>query len=96
MSSAAGKRRMARVAALGCVICARIGYGHTPGEVHHIRTEQGASNRASDGNTICLCPEHHRGASGFHGLGRKAFERTYKVTEIDLLGETNLLLEDAR
>ena len=93
MSSAAGKRRMGRVASLGCVLCRRIGYGQTPAEVHHIRTEQGAASRASDGNTIPLCPEHHRGSGGIHGMGRRAFERTYNVTEIELLGETNLLLE---
>jgi len=32
-----------------------------------------------------LCPEHHRGNTGIHGLGRKAFERKYQITEEGLL-----------
>lgn len=86
--SAAGKRHMGRVAEVGCVLCHHLGHGYTPCEVHHIRTDQGASQRASDMLTVPLCPEHHRGGSGFHGLGRKAFERTYKLTELDLLAMT--------
>lgn len=93
--TSAEKSRMSRVAGLGCILCHRLGWGATPAEVHHIRTEQGAGRRAHDGLTIPLCPEHHRGGSGIHGMGRKAFERTYRVTEIDLLGETNLRLEEA-
>jgi hypothetical protein len=34
---------------------------------------------------IGLCPEHHRGNTGIHGMGRKAFEREYGVTEEELL-----------
>jgi hypothetical protein len=39
-----------------------------------------------------LCPEHHRGNSGIHGMGRKAFERKYSLTEEDLLRQTLELL----
>lgn len=84
---------MGRVARLGCVLCHHLGYGPTPAEVHHIRTEQGVSMRASDMLTVPLCPEHHRGGSGVHGLGVKAFERTYKVSELDLLAMTIEMLE---
>lgn len=86
--SAAGKRHMGRVAAAGCMLCKHLGYGHTPAEVHHVREEQGAAQRASDFLTTGLCVEHHRGGTGIHGLGRKAFERTYKLTELDLLAMT--------
>jgi hypothetical protein len=37
---------------------------------------------------IGLCREHHRGDTGIHGLGRKAFERKYGLTEEDLLAYT--------
>lgn len=86
--SAAGKRHMGRVAEQGCCICRRLGYGATPAEVHHARTGVGAGQRNSDWLTVGLCPEHHRGASGVHGLGVRAFERTYGVTELDLVAET--------
>ena len=79
---------MGRVAGLGCILCRELGWGDTPAEVHHIREGQGAAMRASDFLTIPLCPEHHRGASGVHGMGVKKFERTYKLTELDLLALT--------
>lgn len=71
----------------GCIICARLGYPGTPAEIHHIRTHTGAGRRASHFDTLPLCPEHHRGNTGIHGLGRKAFERRYGVTELELLDQ---------
>ena len=88
--SAAGKRHMARVAELPCLIC-----GARPVEVHHIREGQGAAQRAQDTLTCPLCPEHHRGASGIHGLGRRGFFARYKLDELDLLALTIELLERA-
>ena len=88
MSSAAGKRHMGRVAGIGCILCRHLGYGQTPAEVHHIRDGQGAAQRANDTLTVPLCPEHHRGQSGLHGMGVKAFERTYRLSELDLLAMT--------
>jgi len=86
--SAAGKRHMGRVADLGCCLCRHLGYGNTPSEVHHIRADQGVSQRSSDMLTVPLCPEHHRGASGLHGLGVKGFYTRYKLSELDLLAMT--------
>jgi hypothetical protein len=74
---------MGRVAALPCILC-----GAQPVEVHHIREGQGAAQRARDTLTVPLCPEHHRGASGIHGLGRKGFYSRHKRDELDLLAET--------
>lgn len=79
---------MAKVAGLGCILCRHLGYGQTPAEVHHLKEECGAGQRQSDYITVPLCTEHHRGGSGLHGLGRKAFERTYRLTELDLLAMT--------
>ena len=76
---------MERIASLGCVVCRRIlGVVYTPAECHHI----GDSSDRSDWLTIPLCTEHHRGATGFHGLGERAFDRTYKTSELRLLGMT--------
>lgn len=84
----AERSHMGKVAALGCVLCRRLGYGETPAEVHHVREGQGGAQRASDFLTIPLCPEHHRGASGLHGLGTRGFERRYGIDELGLLAET--------
>lgn len=87
---------LSRVASLGCRLCVRMGYGETPAEIHHQRTGIGAGSRASHTRTVGLCPEHHRGNTGLHGLGRKAFERTYGITEVELIDEVRKLLgEDA-
>lgn len=82
------KAHMGRVAAAGCVLCHHLGYGDTPAEVHHIREGQGAAQRASDWLTVPLCPSHHRGQEGVHGLGTKGFYTRYKLTELDLLAMT--------
>jgi hypothetical protein len=39
-----------------------------------------------------LCPEHHRGNTGVHGLGAKGFEKRYNLTQGDLLEQTKALL----
>ena len=83
--SAAAKRHLARVAALGCVICARLGYADTPAEIHHPRFAAGMAQRASDWLAIPVCPEHHRGSTGIHG-DRSAL-RQLKTDEPDLLAD---------
>ena len=83
----------ALTAALGCILCQRLGYGSTPAEIHHIRRFGMPRDQAP---FIPLCPEHHRGKSGVHGLGRKAFESRYGLTENDLLKEVIDLLPKQR
>ncbi len=74
---------MGRVKSLGCLICSEVlGVNDSPADAHHV------FQKRSDWLTVPLCPEHHRGATGFHGLGQRAFERTYKLTEADLLAMT--------
>ena len=76
------KNYMARVARLGCILCSSVlGYEDSPAELHHIRR---AGVRATS-PIIPLCPEHHRGNNGIHGLGRKGFERKWNTTEEALL-----------
>lgn len=86
--SAKGKRHMGRVAKVPCVLCARMGLGDTPAQVHHLKYGQGASDRASDLLTIALCPEHHNGPSGVHMLKEHGLYRMYKCSELDLLADT--------
>lgn len=74
-----------QVASLGCIACRLLGYGETPASLHHPRTGQGASQRASDWLVIPLCQEHHQGKNGIHGHG---FEAINKMTEMDLLAAT--------
>ena len=90
--SAAAKRHMDRVAALGCLLCRKLGDSGSAAELHHIREGQGMSQRAQDVLVLPLCPEHHRGASGVHGLGKRMFYTRYRVDELDLLAETLELL----
>jgi hypothetical protein len=67
----------------GCTLCFHRGYRDLPPcEVHHKRGGAGAGRRGTI--VMGLCPEHHRGQTGLHGMGRKAFERHYGVTEDEL------------
>lgn len=92
MSNAA-KRHLSRIAGLGCILCRRLGTPGTPAEIHHLRDGAGAAQRGSDWTAIPLCPEHHRGASGLHGLGTRGFAARYRVDELGLLADTIEALE---
>lgn len=86
---------MARVKQLPCVLCLEVYGQHVEGcDAHHIREGQGMGGRADDYLTIPLCKEHHQGATGIHGLGRRAFERVHRTTELDLLARTIQLLTE--
>jgi hypothetical protein len=82
---------MARVAELGCAICRRSGHPDTPALVHHLRSGTGLG-RASHFDTMPLCHEHHAGNTGIHGMGRRAWERHFGVTEREILDETKKAL----
>jgi hypothetical protein len=86
----AEKQHYAKIAQLGCSLCRHLGYGETPCEIHHIRRYGGKRENAE---VIGLCPEHHRGNAGVHGLGRKGFEARYGLDEQALLLQTMELLE---
>ena len=75
------KEHYRKLAEFGCALCYKLGYEGTPAEIHHIRR----AGKRSDAPVIPLCPEHHRGNSSIHGMGRKQFERTFKTTEEELL-----------
>ena len=93
MTTKAERDHMGAVASLGCVVCRNLGFGATPAEVHHIGN--GAlGKKASNFETIGLCPTHHR--NGGHGVavhaGRKAFEANFG-TERELLEQTRRELD---
>ena len=73
---------MDRVAAIGCLICKDWHGTNSPAELHHI----GDSAVRSDFLVVPLCPEHHRGATGRHGLGERVFNSRYRTSELALLG----------
>ena len=85
MTTKAEKQHMSRVAELGCCLCHRIHGPHDAGpvELHHLRA--GGWGKGGYLTVMGLCIEHHRGNTGIHGLGTKAFERQYEVTQQELL-----------
>lgn len=79
-----------QIARLGCILCSTVlGFEGSPAELHHIRRFGG---KRSSSPVIPLCPEHHRGNSGVHGLGAKGFERKWGVTQEGLLERVNTKL----
>jgi hypothetical protein len=81
-----------KIARLGCSLCRHLEYGETPAEIHHLRRYGGKRSLAE---VIPLCPEHHRGNTGLHGLGRKGFENKYGIDEDFLLEQTKSLIYSA-
>lgn len=78
----AERKHYEKLAGLGCSLCRHLEYGETPAHIHHIRR---LGMKRVNAPVIPLCPEHHTGNSGVHGLGKKAFADRYGVTEEDLL-----------
>jgi len=85
------KEHYRKLAEFGCILCYHLGYEGTPAEIHHIRR----AGKRSDAPVIPLCPEHHRGNTGIHGLGRKGFERKYGLSEENLSVFTEHLLTNS-
>lgn len=85
--------RFGKLVDMGCILCWHLGTPGTSAEIHHLRDGQGMSQRAPNDLTVPLCHIHHRGPQGYHGLGKRAFEALYGVSERDLLDMTNSILE---
>lgn len=86
------RKYLSRVAELGCAVCRRMGCEGTPAEIHHPRGGVGMGQRSSTAAAIPLCPEHHRGNTGVHGLGTKGFPKHWGFTEEDLQNDVKKLL----
>lgn len=86
-STAEERRHLAKVAAMGCIVCLEcLGYEGTPAEVHHVRLDHGWG-RSGHKNTIPLCPTHHQSGIGLgvHDMGRDEFTEMYGKSELELL-----------
>lgn len=76
-----------KIAELGCILCSEVlGIEGSQAELHHVR--RFGTKRATS-PILPLCPEHHRGNSGVHGLGTKGFEDKWGVTYEELLERVN-------
>ena len=83
MATKSEKNALNKIAELGCILCSEyFGAEGTPAELHHVR-RYGAKRATSP--ILPLCPEHHRGNDGLHGLGVKGFERKYQISCEELL-----------
>jgi hypothetical protein len=77
------KNTLAATARLGCILCSEVlGIEGSPAELHHVR-RYGAKRSTSP--VLPLCPEHHRGNNGVHGLGAKGFESKWGISYEALL-----------
>lgn len=84
---------LAKIANLGCCVCRKIGYPGTPAELHIFSIKQAMNSTKRERVVLPICPPHHRGETGIHGLGKRKFEKSYGFTIAELLEDTNNLLE---
>lgn len=88
----AERQHLNAVVEIGCILCARLDTPGTPAEIHHLRDGQGMGQRAPYTDTIGLCAFYHRGPGGYHGMGKRAFEARYGVTERELLSDVRRIM----
>jgi hypothetical protein len=87
MATKSEKNALNKIAELGCILCSEVlGFEGTPSELHHVRRY---GTKRSTSPVLPLCPEHHRGNSGVHGLGAKGFESKWGITQERLLERVN-------
>jgi hypothetical protein len=81
------KIALSKIAGLGCILCSEVlGIEGSEAELHHVR-RYGAKRSTSP--VLPLCPEHHRGNSGVHGLGAKGFINKWNISFEALLERVN-------
>lgn len=92
-ASAAERRHMERVSELPCVLCEALSQEQmTPTTVHHIRSGQGAAQRADHFLSVAVCADcHQQSILGLHG--DRTLLRIANVTELDLLAMTLRAIE---
>lgn len=87
MATKSEKIALNKIAQLGCILCSEVlGFEGTEAELHHVR-RYGAKRATSP--VLPLCPNHHRGNDGIHGLGVKGFERKWEISCEELLERVN-------
>jgi hypothetical protein len=65
------------VANVPCLVCGR------PAEVHHLMHHSGQRGRRDHRIVAPLCPDHHRGPQGVHGLGGEHAFRRFHVLDLE-------------
>ena len=85
-----------KLSQLGCIACQVLGYGYSAPHIHHIKSGNAGMGKKSHWSlAIPLCPQHHQ--NGGYGVaihaGKKAFEETVGMTEVELLNATLNRLE---
>ena len=80
----AEREHMAKVAALGCIVCDIYHDApDAPAEIHHITTRRGFGQRSKHTEVLPLCPLHHRNGGAGLALhsGVKVWEERYDTQE---------------
>lgn len=77
----------ARLRLLPCIVGYVMGMACRCEELHHV----GDAEDRDDMNLAPLCHEHHEGATGVHGLHRRAFKARYRLNDLRLLAITRRL-----
>ena len=83
----AQKEHYAKLARLGCLLCARLGYetDDQPVEIHHLRRYGIPRDQAP---AVPLCAGHHRHfKDSVHQLAAKGFSKHWGIEVEDLLVE---------
>lgn len=82
------KKRLNKIAELGCILCSEIlGFEGTEAELHHVRRH---GNVRSASPVLALCPEHHRnGNDSIHRMGVNGFEKKWGISCEELLERQN-------
>lgn len=80
------ERYLDRVRGLPCVICMhRMGVKTYGCHAHHVESVR---DQNSHFGVAALCPEHHQGPTGVHGMSRRSFEDLWKLSPVDLIALT--------
>jgi len=90
MTPAERRERFNLLSEIGCCICRK------PAEIHHCKGHEfgcGIGLKADDKYTIPLCYDHHRGANGYHTLGKRTWEGRYN-SQSAMLEWTNERLDE--
>jgi hypothetical protein len=84
-----------RAIEFGCLLTyVKFGIAGTPAEWHHARTGTGGGCRSVHTRGFALAPRFHRNSNeGLHVMGRKAWERHFGVTELDLVDLSHRMFE---
>lgn len=85
------ERHERRIRDLGCMICRRVDGVFSPAALHHVAEGSGLRSPWAQ---VPLCPGHHRGPQGLHGMGSKAFIRVYRPPGDSEYGLLVWLIED--